>query len=98
MPLSQFIPRLHILARDEPSSSSSMENSFHTALDQIILTEKWCTYKHQELLQKPLADATADVERGMMNWATEMAHVSDSIDETGNTQKSKLKVNFEHRE
>ncbi|KAH9000602.1 hypothetical protein EDB86DRAFT_3135249 [Lactarius hatsudake] len=52
MPLGQFVHLVQLLARPDSTLSSSPDDvhPLHPALDDILLTGNWCTYKYQEHL------------------------------------------------
>ncbi|KAH9064548.1 hypothetical protein EDB87DRAFT_1250342 [Lactarius vividus] len=80
MPLGQFVHMIQLLARPHSTSSSSDDvHPLHPALDDILLTGNWCTYKFQErLLQSVVAAAShahassgADLEVSIMLFVLE---------------------------
>jgi hypothetical protein len=52
MPLGQLVKMIQLLARQHSVSppSSDVVHPLHPALDDILLTGNWCTYKYQERL------------------------------------------------
>ncbi|VDC04331.1 unnamed protein product [Peniophora sp. CBMAI 1063] len=74
MPLSRFVPHLRRLAASEPTSSSANDiHPLHPALDAILLTSRWCTYKHHDLLSQDTTRTSAGDEASLMAWALEKA-------------------------
>ena len=66
MPLGQLVKMIQLLARQHSASSSSSSSSssdimhpLHPALDDILLTGSWCTYKYQERLLPSVVVAAA---------------------------------------
>jgi hypothetical protein len=99
MPLHQLVPHLRRIVHAEPSTPSFTTRTFHAALDEIILTSIWCTYKHHTLLLEAEDGSNADVERSMMEWKLEKM----SLGEEGDSglrplDKRKLQTETEKRE
>jgi hypothetical protein len=62
MPLNQFVNMVQLLARH------SAVHPLHAALDGILLTGKWCSYKYHEELPNFLTSHTSckDLEASIM--------------------------------
>ncbi|KAH9169527.1 hypothetical protein EDB89DRAFT_2072928 [Lactarius sanguifluus] len=84
MPLGQFVHMIQLLARPHSTSSSSSSpddvHPLHPALDDILLTGNWCTYKYQERLLPSIvavasshahASSGADLEASIMLFVLE---------------------------
>ncbi|KAI0060527.1 hypothetical protein BV25DRAFT_939369 [Artomyces pyxidatus] len=83
MPLSQFIPLLQLLVRDAPSTSSST-HPLHSAIDEILLTGRWCAYKYHDKLPSVLAHAAGpDLEEQIMAFVASRHVEEDTSGSTG---------------
>ena len=59
MPLSQFVHMMQLLARQHSAPPDDDVHPLHPALDDILLTGNWCTYKYQERLLLSLVAAAS---------------------------------------
>lgn len=100
MPLSQFVSRLRRVAAGEASSSSvDSIHPLHNAIDAVLLTSRWCTYKHHDLLQKEHTASSAPDESAMMSWALNKAIASaDADDDLLSIDPSVRRLEAEQRE
>ncbi|KAI0046316.1 hypothetical protein FA95DRAFT_1560179 [Auriscalpium vulgare] len=82
MPISQFLPLLQLLVRDAPSSSTAEAiHPLHAAIDDIMVTGKWCSYKYQVMLPTMLAAGEVpDSETKMMSFV--YARIASDAQET----------------
>ena len=63
MPLNQFVNMIvQLLARHSPTTASPDDDvhPLHAALDGILLTGKWCSYKYQEQLPNFISHTPCD--------------------------------------
>ncbi|KAI9438303.1 hypothetical protein H4582DRAFT_2076894 [Lactarius indigo] len=98
--LGQFVHMIQLLARQHSASSPDDVHPLHPALDDILLTGNWCTYKYQErLLPNVVASAAtsshahassgADLEVSIMLFVLERyALLCDDQSEPGEQQRA----------
>jgi len=99
MPLGQFVHMIQLLARLHSASSSPDDvHPLHPALDDILLTGNWCTYKYQERLLPSVivaaassnahASRGADLEESIMLFVMERyALLCEDQSESGEQQQ-----------
>lgn len=83
MPLNQFVNMVWLLARhpatttsrpspDDDDDDDDNIHPLHAALDGILLTGKWCSYKYQEQLPNFFSDTSSkDLEASIMLFVLE---------------------------
>jgi hypothetical protein len=73
MPLNQFVNMVQLLARHSATPSSNDDvHPLHAALDGILLSGKWCSYKYQEQLPNFILDTSdKDLEASIMLFVLE---------------------------
>ena len=79
MPMNQFVNMVQLLARHHsPTTASPDEDDdddahpLHAALDGILLTGKWCSYKYQEQLPNFISHTPCkDLEASIMLFVLE---------------------------
>jgi hypothetical protein len=77
MPLNQFVNLVQLLARHSattPSMDAAADvHPLHAALDGILLTGKWCSYKYQEQLPNFISHTPCkeDLEASIMLFVLE---------------------------
>ena len=82
MPLSRLVPHLRrLVAGDAFSSSTDSIHPLHPALDAILLTSRWCTYKHHDMTSKDAAQTATIDESDLMAWALEKAPAPAGADD-----------------
>ena len=59
MPLGQFVHMMQLLTRQHSTPPDVDVHPLHPALDDILLTGNWCTYKYQERLLPSVAATAA---------------------------------------
>ena len=75
MPLTQMVVFLLSLSK---GFQSSTVHPLHVALDSVILTDRWCSYKYHEYLPKLLEDDPKDdIEHQMMSFAQQYSRAED---------------------
>ncbi|KAI0037001.1 hypothetical protein K488DRAFT_81503 [Vararia minispora EC-137] len=80
MPLSQLIPHIRRVVREVPFRTPPV-HPLHLALDNILLTSKWCTFKHNNRPLNVAEDSNDHTgELQFMIWATEKTTLDDSED------------------
>lgn len=71
MPLCRFVHMVQSLVKNSDDPSSDDAHPLHIALDDILLTGKWCNYKyHEQLPNVPHASCT-DLESSIMLYVFE---------------------------
>jgi len=77
MPLDQFVTMVQLLARHSATIASPPDDDddvhpLHAALDGILLTGKWCSYKYQEQLPNLISHTSCkDLEASIMLFVLE---------------------------
>jgi|SRR5712671_2793259 len=72
MPLNQFVRMVQLQARRSVTTSPDDVHPLHAALDGVLLTGKWCSYKYQEQLPNVILHAScADLEASVMLFVLE---------------------------
>jgi hypothetical protein len=77
MPLDQFVNMVQLLARHSATTASPDDDNddvhpLHAALDGILLTGKWCSYKYQEQLPNFISHTSCkDLEASIMLFVLE---------------------------
>jgi hypothetical protein len=74
MPLNRLVQMVQLLARHDarPSTSPGDVHPLHAALDDILLTGNWCSYKYQEQLPNAMPSASrTDLETSIMLFVLE---------------------------
>src|SRR6266478_1200022 len=78
MRLNQFVDMVQLLARQcanaaSPNANDDDVHTLHAALDGILLTGKWCSYKYQENLPNFFVSHTPrkDLEASIMLFVLE---------------------------
>lgn len=75
MPLTQMVVFLLSLSKGFHSFSI---HPLHAALDSVILTDRWCSYKYHEHLPNILEDDPKDdIEHQMMSFAQQYSRAED---------------------
>ncbi|KZV66063.1 hypothetical protein PENSPDRAFT_756001 [Peniophora sp. CONT] len=69
MPLSRLVPHLRKLSAGEESSSIDGIHPLHPTLDAILLTSRWCTYKHHDMESQEASQLDTGNEANLMAWA-----------------------------
>jgi hypothetical protein len=104
MPLGQFAHLMQLLARQNSASSmpDDVVHLLHPALDDILLTGNWCSYKYQERLLPSIVAAGGfsyahasgfsganDLEISIMHFVLERyAQCEDQSGESGEQQRA----------
>ncbi len=91
MPLAQFVHMIHLLARHSAPPPGDV-HPLHPALDDILLTGNWCSYKYEERLLQHVVDvhasSGADLETSIMLFVLERyALCGDPQSEPGDQQQ-----------
>jgi hypothetical protein len=107
MPLNQFIHMVQSLVKyvdDDNISSPEDAHPLHAALDGILLTGKWCSYKYQEQLSNVVVSHApcTDLEESIMLFVWERhapysEQPNGAVDNSTNDKKRWLSV-IEKRE
>ena len=76
MPLNQLVNMARLLARHPATTTSPNDDDdmhpLHAALDGILLTGKWCSYKYQEQLPNFISHTSCkDLESSIMLFVLE---------------------------
>jgi hypothetical protein len=73
MPLNRLVHMVQLLARHDASSTSPDDvHPLHAALDDILLTGNWCSYKYQEQLPNAMPSTSrTDLEASIMLFVLE---------------------------
>ena len=72
MPLNQFVNMAQMLARHSAAAPPDDVHPLHAALDGILLTGKWCSYKYQEQLPNFISHTSCmDLEASIMLYVLE---------------------------
>ncbi|KAF8273571.1 hypothetical protein EI94DRAFT_1156510 [Lactarius quietus] len=94
MPLGQFVHMIQLLARQQHYVDDV--HPLHPALDRILLTGNWCTYKYQErLLSSIVAGGTSshadadDLEVSVMHFVLERYALCEEQSESGEQQQQR---------